>query len=147
MYALDMAVLGGHHKVSRLLQALHWASNKEDIANRDLLQSAVKREMLCIDQERASRQRHYQAVTAYDSWQERKNIKQIRVDPGACQYRLEQRNRQSTTKACSTCEHSRVTSQCTSTVQKCRVKPINISLTCNHEAIVLAPLTISSELI
>ena len=114
--------------MSRLLHALHWASNKEDSTNRSLLQGALRKEMVSIERERASRERHYKAVRAYDAWQESKNIVgRSHVDPGACQHRLEERSRQSTS-SCSTCVHSRAASHTSYASQKCHVKPINISL-------------------
>jgi hypothetical protein len=129
LYPLDMSVSGGHHEVSRLLQALHWAAHKEDKVNKTLLQSAMKREMDCIERERMSRDRQYKAVRAYEEWMERKSLSQgLRVDPGACQYRLEQRAKEGQTQTCRSCQQSRSTSHSTYTAHHCHIRPINISL-------------------
>ena len=104
-----MARLGGHYEVARLLQALHWAADKDRHDNHKLLQTALQEEATAIEREGMAREKHYRAVKAYDAWQERNSVSNhSHVEPGACEFRLEQRGRLDVpgTSSCSSCGHS-----------------------------------------
>ena len=104
-----MARLGGHYEVARLLQALHWAADKDRHDNHKLLQTALQEEAAAIEREGMAREKHYRAVKAYDAWQERNSVSNhSHVEPGACEFRLEQRGRLDApgTSSCSSCWHS-----------------------------------------
>lgn len=105
-----MAQLAGHFECARLLQALHWCSNKDQKLREKLhLEDYVAEKELKDKTINALNKRH-QATKAYEQWL---SIKQIplgaRQDPGACEFRLESRlshNSRCSCKGCPVSNHS-----------------------------------------
>ena len=126
-----MARLGAHYEVARLLQALHWAADKDRHDNHMLLQTALQEEAATIQRERLARDKHYRAVRAYDAWQEQNSVSNhAHVEPGACQFRLEQRVRldsPSGNSSCSSCQHSSVSRSEGRASRRPAVRPLRIT--------------------
>ena len=134
MYALDMARLGGHYEVARLLQALHWAADKDHHDNHVLLQTALQEEAAAMERERFAWNKRYRGVRAYEAWQEQNSVSnRSHVEPGACQFRQEQRVRLDSpgSSSCSSCRHSSATRSASRASRRPAVRPLNIS---SHQA-------------
>ena len=129
--AYNIACLHSHHECARLLQALHWANEKDASTNRrmreDTMRQNREREMKAL----YMRLKKEAADAAYDDWLEKNNATHVGVRPPTeCETRCEVRSQPDRTATCSTCSHvaSQRQSATTTHYRHKRVTPIKPAL-------------------
>jgi len=118
-----VARLAGHFECARLLQGLHWCSNKDQKLREKLQLEDYLAEKELKDKTVNALNKRYQATKAYEQWL---SIKQIplgaRQDPGACEFRLESRLSHNSGCSCEGCPVSNHSSTVSNRSLTCSTK-------------------------
>lgn len=128
--AYDHACLHGQHECARLLQALHWASNKDVSLSKKLGEETAQKKRERETRALEVRLRQEATSSAYSSWLKKKNTDVTKL-PNACEKRRYIRSQSHGASSCKSCSEATSLRQSAVKRHPNQVLPIKISL---HQA-------------